>query len=169
MWQGVHTLPMPQSDQSSVGCSGKTSLIHGSPTLQPSGLKGSVASICTCSEVQSPCLDESELLWDQHNIRQVVLMLWLITLYICIYIWTLSAFLHSECNWEAAGRPEVVESGGWEWEEPLGVWVSKGQWMNQHYYDAGTVNSSVAQLILYYAIAMKWRRYVLTAVNVLSI
>ncbi|KAK3569192.1 hypothetical protein QTP86_026470, partial [Hemibagrus guttatus] len=47
-WPGVDSaskFPRSQSNPASVGCAGQTSLIHGGPTSQLTGLKGSAANI----------------------------------------------------------------------------------------------------------------------------
>ena len=77
-----------QSNRASLKCAGQTSLIHGGPTSQLTGLKGSAANILvpdTTAHLQGSSgvhASTGQLCFgsmgDHHNIRQVVIMLCLI-------------------------------------------------------------------------------------------
>ncbi|MCI4375370.1 hypothetical protein PGIGA_G00108680 [Pangasianodon gigas] len=47
--------PRSQSHRASVGCAGQTSLIHGGPTSQLTGLKGSAANVLVPDTTAQPC------------------------------------------------------------------------------------------------------------------
>ena len=80
--------PRSQSNRASVGCAGQTSPIHGAPTSQLTGLKGSATNTLvpdTTAHLQGSSGVMPWWVWavlatkvDQHNIRQVVIMLCLI-------------------------------------------------------------------------------------------
>ncbi|XP_060795918.1 pleckstrin homology domain-containing family S member 1-like isoform X2 [Neoarius graeffei] len=79
-----------QPHRASLDCAGQTSPIHGGPTTQLTGLNGSVTNVLvpdTTEHLQRSCgVNRSELFWqhkgDLHNIKQLVLMLWLIDIYL---------------------------------------------------------------------------------------
>lgn len=86
--QGVDLAPKfytSQSDWASAGC--PTSQIHQGPSSQPTGPKGSSTWSQTAHNILRGLgmwwLDRTEQLWwqegDLHNIRKVVLMLWLVS------------------------------------------------------------------------------------------
>lgn len=79
-----HMFPGSKSIWASVECAGKTSLIHGSPTSQLTGIIGSAANVLlpdTTRHLQRSCkvnaLMCQSCFGGIYNIRKVVFMLWL--------------------------------------------------------------------------------------------
>ncbi len=59
-WLGLQ-IPRSQSNRASVGCAGKTSPIHGGPTSQLTGLKGSAASILVVLMLGLICVVQTDV------------------------------------------------------------------------------------------------------------